>query len=145
MSMKIRLVMLGRTRNAELRAFIEDYLHRITAYADVELTELRESSPAAMRKLKIPANTKCVFLDAGGKEFTSHEFANWIGRLRDSGTRELAFFCGAAAGFPNGLQRNGDLRISLSHLTMPHELARVVLVEQIYRAFATLAGHPYPK
>ncbi len=145
MGMKIRLVMLGRTQNAEVRGLVDEYLRRIRAYADAEVTELRDASPAAVRKFKMPANATGVFLDADGKEFTSREFANWMAKLRDSGTRELAFFCGAAEGFPDEMRRHGDLRISLSRLTMPHELARAVLAEQIYRAFATLAGHPYPK
>jgi len=145
MSMKIRVVMLGRTRNAEMRALADEYLKRIQKYAEIEVNELRDGSAAALRKFKMPANANCVFLDAGGKEFTSQEFANWIGKLRDSGARELVFFCGAAEGFPEELKSSRGFGISLSRLTMPHELARVTLVEQIYRAFAMLAGHPYPK
>lgn len=145
MSMKIRVVMLGRTRNAEVRALAEEYLKRIHNYAEVEVNELRDGSAAALRKFKMAANATCVFLDANGKEFTSREFASWMGKLRDGGTRELVFFCGAADGFPEELRRNKGLGVSLSRLTMPHELARVVLLEQIYRAFAMLAGHPYPK
>ncbi|HEU5409632.1 MAG TPA: 23S rRNA (pseudouridine(1915)-N(3))-methyltransferase RlmH [Candidatus Acidoferrales bacterium] len=145
MSMKIRMVMLGRTRNAEMRTLEEEYLKRIRNYAEVEVSQLRDGSAAAMRKFKLPVNATSVFLDANGKEFTSREFANWMGKLRDGGTRELVFFCGAAEGFPAELKSNKGLGISLSRLTMPHELARVVLLEQIYRAFAMLAGHPYPR
>ena len=145
MSMKIRVVMLGRTRNAEMRALAEEYLRRIQKYAEIEVNELRDGSATALRKFKMPANANRVFLDAGGKEFTSQEFANWIGKLRDGGTRELVFFCGAAEGFPEELKSSKAFGISLSRLTMPHELARVALLEQIYRAFAMLTGHPYPK
>jgi 23S rRNA (pseudouridine1915-N3)-methyltransferase len=145
MSMKIGVVMLGRTRNAEMRTLAEEYLKRIRNYAEIEVNELREGSAAALRKFKMPANATSVFLDASGKEFTSQEFANWIRKLRDGGARELVFFCGAAEGFPEELKSNKGVGISLSRLTMPHELARVVLLEQIYRAFAILAGHPYPK
>lgn len=145
MSMKIRVVMLGRTRNAEMRALAEEYLKRLQNYAEVEVSELRDGSAAALRKFKMSANATSVFLDATGKEFTSQEFARWIGKLRDGGTRELVFFCGAAEGFPAELRGNKGIGISLSRLTMPHELARVALLEQIYRAFAILAGHPYPK
>jgi len=145
MSMKIRVVMLGRTRNAEMRTLAEEYLKRIRNYAEIEVNELRDGSAAALRKFKMPANAPSVFLDASGKEFTSQEFANWIRKLRDGGTRELVFFCGAAEGFPEELKSNKGVGISLSRLTMPHELARVALLEQIYRVFAILAGHPYPK
>ena len=65
--------------------------------------------------------------------------------LRDRGTRELVFLCGDAEGFPAELRSSAKQKISLSTLTMPHEFARVILAEQIYRAFAILAGHPYPK
>jgi 23S rRNA (pseudouridine1915-N3)-methyltransferase len=105
---------------------------------------LRDASPAALRKLKIGAGATTVLLDAAGKQFTSQQFARWLGDLRDRGTRELVFLCGDAEGFPVAL-RAAKHKISLSTLTMPHEFARVVLAEQIYRAFAILAGHPYPK
>jgi 23S rRNA (pseudouridine1915-N3)-methyltransferase len=65
--------------------------------------------------------------------------------LRDRGSREIVFLCGDAAGFPDDLRALAKHKLSLSTLTMPHEFARVVLAEQIYRAFAILAGHPYPK
>ncbi|HEV2489440.1 MAG TPA: 23S rRNA (pseudouridine(1915)-N(3))-methyltransferase RlmH [Candidatus Acidoferrales bacterium] len=143
--MKIRVILLGRTRRAEIRALMDDYLGRIRHYAEIEITEVREGSDAALRKLKIEPSATTVLLDAAGKQFTSAEFARWLGDSRDRGTRELVFLCGDAEGFPDALQRSAKHRLSLSTLTMPHELARVVLVEQIYRAFAILAGHPYPK
>jgi 23S rRNA (pseudouridine1915-N3)-methyltransferase len=143
--MKIRLVMLGKTRREEIRALLDDYAARIRHYAGIEIAELRDSSPAALRKLKIEPGAVVVLLDAAGKQFTSEQFAHWLGGLRDRGTRELVFLCGDAAGFPPDLRASAKHKISLSTLTMPHEFARVVLAEQIYRAFAILAGHPYPK
>ena len=143
--MKIRLIMLGRTRRAEVRALVDDYLGRIRHYAEIEITELREASDSSLRKLKLEPSATIVLLDAVGKQFTSEEFARWLGELRDRGARELVFLCGDAAGFPESLRRTARQRLSLSTLTMPHEFARVVLAEQIYRAFAILAGHPYPK
>jgi 23S rRNA (pseudouridine1915-N3)-methyltransferase len=86
-----------------------------------------------------------VLLDADGKQFTSSQFARWLGDLRDRGARELVFLCGDAEGFPEDVRNTARQKISLSTLTMPHEFARVVLAEQIYRAFAILSGHPYPK
>lgn len=143
--MKIRVILLGRTRRAEIRALVDDYLTRIRHYAEVEVTEVREGSDAALQKLKLEPGATTVLLDAAGKQFTSTEFARWLGDLRDRGTRELVFLCGDAEGFPEALRREAKQKLSLSTLTMPHEFARVVLLEQIYRAFATLAGHPYPK
>jgi 23S rRNA (pseudouridine1915-N3)-methyltransferase len=127
--MKICLVMLGKTRH----------------YGEIEISELRDASPAALRKLKLASSAALVLLDAAGKQLTSQQFARWLGELRDRGTRELVFLCGDAEGFPDDLRARAKQKISLSTLTMPHEFARVVLAEQIYRAFAILAGHPYPK
>jgi len=143
--MRIRLVMLGKTRREEIRALVDDYVARIRRYAEIEIQGLRDGSPAALKKLKLEPSATLVALDAAGKQFTSQEFARWLGQLRDRGARELIFLCGDAEGFPPDLLASTRHRISLSPLTMPHEFARVVLAEQIYRAFAILAGHPYPK
>jgi 23S rRNA (pseudouridine1915-N3)-methyltransferase len=143
--MNIRLVMLGKTRREEIRTLLDDYIRRIRHYAEVEVNELRDATPAALRKLKIDPGARVVLLDADGKQFTSRQFAHWLGDLRDRGAREVLFLCGDAKGFPSELRTRATQRISLSTLTMPHEFARVVLAEQIYRAFAILAGHPYPK
>jgi 23S rRNA (pseudouridine1915-N3)-methyltransferase len=143
--MKIRLIMLGKTRREEARMLVADYAGRIKHYAEIEILELRDAGPAALRKLKIDPTAVVVLLDAVGKQFTSQQFASWLGDLRDRGTREVVFLCGDADGFPDDLRARARHRISLSTLTMPHEFARVLLAEQIYRAFAILAGHPYPK
>jgi 23S rRNA (pseudouridine1915-N3)-methyltransferase len=143
--MKIRLIMLGKTRREELRVLLNDYASRIRHYAEIEISELRESNSAAFRKLKFEPASTVVLLDATGKQFTSEQFARWLGDLRDRGVREIVFLCGDADGFPPELRNSAKQKISLSTLTMPHEFARVVLAEQIYRGFAILAGHPYPK
>jgi 23S rRNA (pseudouridine1915-N3)-methyltransferase len=143
--MKIRLIMLGKTRNASLRALVDDYVRRTQHYAPVEIVELRDTTAAAMRKLKIDTASTIVLLDAGGKQFTSSQFAQWVGQSRDRGTREIIFLCGDASGFPEEFRAAAKQKISLTTLTMPHEFARVLLAEQIYRAFTILAGHPYPR
>ncbi len=143
--MKIRLVMLGKTRRPEIRALLDDYLARIGRFADVQLTELREDSAASLRKLALDSAATVVLLDDAGKPQTSAQFAKWLGETRDHGTREVVFLCGGAAGFPDTLRRRASQKLSLSSLTFSHELARAMLAEQLYRAFAILAGHPYPK
>jgi len=143
--MRIRLILLGKTRRAEFRALLDDYTARIRHYAEIEIHELREATPAALRKLKLDSAATLVLLDADGRQFTSAQFARWLGDLRERGTRELAFLCGDAEGFPPALRDAARQKISLATLTMPHELARVVLAEQLYRAFTILAGHPYSK
>jgi 23S rRNA (pseudouridine1915-N3)-methyltransferase len=143
--MKLRFIMLGKTRREQARALVDDYVRRIGHYAETEVTELREATPAALRKLKIDPAATLVLLDAAGKQLTSEQFAKWLGDFRDRGVRELIFLCGDAAGFPEELRAAAKQKLSLSTLTMPHEFARVLLTEQVYRAFAILAGHPYPK
>jgi 23S rRNA (pseudouridine1915-N3)-methyltransferase len=143
--MKIHLIMLGKTRRPEIRVLMDDYVARIGRFADVQLTELREDSAASVRKLALDSATTVVLLDDAGKPQSSAQFAKWMGELRDRGTREIAFLCGGAEGFPEVLRRRATQKLSLSPLTFSHELARVMLAEQLYRAFAILAGHPYPK
>jgi 23S rRNA (pseudouridine1915-N3)-methyltransferase len=143
--MKIHLVMLGKTRRPEIRALMGDYVARIERFADVQLTELREDSAASLRKLALDSAATVVLLDDAGKPQTSAQFAKWLGETRDRGAREIVFLCGGADGFPEALRRRATLKFSLSSLTFSHELARAMLAEQLYRAFAILAGHPYPK
>lgn len=143
--MRIQLLFLGKTRRPEVRALVDDYVGRIRRYAEVEVRELRPESAASAKRLDTSATGTVVLLDAAGRKFSSEQFAEWIRSCRDRGEREVVFLCGAAEGFPDVLARRASLRISLSPLTFSHELARVMLAEQIYRAFAILSGHPYPK
>ncbi len=136
--------MLGKMRRTELRALLDDYLTRMRHYAEIRTIELRADS-AALRKLRLDPAATVVLLDAAGKQLTSAQFARWLAERRDKGARELVFLCGDAQGFPEALRRLASAKLSLSTLTLSHELARVVLAEQLYRAFASLAGHPYPK
>ncbi len=143
--MRIRLIFLGKTRRAEIRSLVEDYLSRIRRFAPIEAVELRECSAAAARKLEFEPGANVVLLDASGKALGSEQFAKWLGDLRDRGARELVFLCGDAEGFPEAMRRRATAKLSLSPLTFSHELARAMLAEQLYRAFTILAGHPYAK
>jgi 23S rRNA (pseudouridine1915-N3)-methyltransferase len=142
--MKIRLLMLGKTRRAELRAGIDDYVKRISHSCPIEVQELR-SADAVLKQLDVNRAATSVLLDAGGKAHDSDSFAKWLGTQRDTGTRELVFVCGDADGFPGELRERVRQKISLSPMTYSHELARVMLLEQLYRAFAILSGSPYPR
>jgi len=142
--MKIRLLMLGKTRRPELRALLDDYAKRISRHSPIEITEIRDES-AALKRLDADRAATVVLLDAGGKNLDSNALAKWLAELRDRGTRELIFLCGDSNGFPDSLRRRANQKLSLSAMTFSHELARVMLAEQLYRAFAILAGSPYPK
>ena len=142
--MRLKLVMLGKTRRPELRAIIDDYVKRISRYAPIEVIELRESE-AALKKFAFDQPSTIVLLDDAGKTLDSKAFAKWLGEHRDRSTRQLIFVCGAADGFPEHIRCQAQQRLSLSTMTYSHELARVMLAEQLYRAFAILAGSAYPK
>jgi 23S rRNA (pseudouridine1915-N3)-methyltransferase len=142
--MKIRLLMLGKTRRPEMNAVLADYVKRISRYCPMEITEVRDAE-AAVKRLDAGGAATMLLLDAGGKVFDSTAFAKWIGEQRDRGAREIIFVCGDAEGFPDVLRERVKQKISLSAMTYSHELARVMLAEQIYRAFAILSGSPYPK
>jgi 23S rRNA (pseudouridine1915-N3)-methyltransferase len=142
--MKIRLLMLGKMRRPELVAILDDYVKRIRRVCPIEITEVRHSE-AALKKLDADRAATALLLDAAGKAYDSNAFAKWLGEQRDRGTREAIFVCGDAEGFPEELRERVKQRISLSNMTYSHELARVMLAEQIYRAIAILSGSPYPK
>ena len=142
--MKIRLLMLGKTRRPEMRILLDDYAKRISRSCPIEITEVRDGD-AVIKRLDADRAATVVLLDAAGKSLDSNAFAKWLGEHRDRGTRELIFLCGDADGFPDDLRQRAHQKLSLSAMIFSHELARVMLIEQLYRAFAILSGSPYPK
>jgi 23S rRNA (pseudouridine1915-N3)-methyltransferase len=142
--MRIRLLMLGKTRRAELRAVFDDYIKRIGRSSPVEVNEVRDAD-AALKRLDADRAATAILLDAGGKSLDSESLARFLAEQRDRGTREIIFVCGDADGFPEPLRKRVVQKLSLSSMTYSHELARVMLAEQLYRAFAILSGSPYPK
>lgn len=141
--MKIRLIMLSKTRRPEMQALLDDYLKRVRRFTPIESVEIKHAS--ALERIKTEPSSVWVLLDPAGRKFESEPFARWLADLRDGGARDVTFLCGDAEGFPDAWRERARERLSLGPLTLSHELARVVLAEQLYRAFAILAGHPYPK
>ena len=142
--MRLRLLMLGKTRRPELRGVFDDYIKRISHATSIEVNEVRDAE-AAIQRLDADRAATALLLDAGGKPQSSEALARWLGEQRDRGTREIIFVCGDADGFPDSLRKRVTQKLSLSPMTYSHELARVMLAEQLYRAFAILSGSPYPK
>jgi 23S rRNA (pseudouridine1915-N3)-methyltransferase len=142
--MRIQLLMLGKTHRPEINAVLSDYIKRISRSCAIEITEVRDGE-AAIKKLDGDRAAVALLLDAGGKVHDSTACAKWLGELRDRGTRETIFVCGDADGFTDALRERVKQKLSLSAMTYSHELARLMLAEQIYRAFAILSGSPYPK
>jgi len=142
--MRLRLILLGKTRRPELRAVFDDYIKRVGRSCPVEVNEVRDGD-AAIKKLDAERATIAFLLDASGKLQDSESLACWLGEQRDRGTREVVFLCGDADGFSEPLRKRVTQKLSLSPMTYSHELARVMLAEQLYRALAVLSGSPYPK
>ncbi|HZC65910.1 MAG TPA: 23S rRNA (pseudouridine(1915)-N(3))-methyltransferase RlmH [Candidatus Dormibacteraeota bacterium] len=142
--MRICLLLLGKTRRPQLREVFEDYIKRISHHAPVEVLEVRNVK-SALQKLDADRAAEVILLDATGRPLDSDKFAKWLAEFRDRGQREIIFLCGDADGFPPELRSRAGQNLSLSAMTFSHELARVMLAEQLYRAFAILSGSPYPK
>jgi 23S rRNA (pseudouridine1915-N3)-methyltransferase len=142
--MKICLLMMGKTRRPEMVSALDDYAKRISRSCEIEIVEARDAA-AMLKRLDSNRAAVSVLLDAGGKAYDSAAFAKWLAEQRDRGIREVLFVCGDADGFPDSLREHVKQKFSLSAMTYSHELARVMLAEQIYRAFAILSGSPYPR
>jgi 23S rRNA (pseudouridine1915-N3)-methyltransferase len=140
-SVRVFLYFVGKARDAHANAMAEEYFQRARRYAACEMAGIKPGRSDPWRKH--PAATK-ILLDAGGKQLDSAGFAGLISRAERE-ARDLVFLVGGADGAPAGWRSRADLVLSLSAMTWPHELARVLLAEQIYRAFALLRGHPYPR
>ena len=153
--MRVRVIWPGKTRNAHFRALINDYLKRLTHFVRCEITELRETrgservtsidkdSKRISDALRVGAIT--VLLDPDGNEWSSRELAAQIERWENSGIKEVAFIVGGPNGVSPELSSRADKRWSLSRLTLTHEMARVLLFEQLYRAHTIIQGLPYQK
>jgi 23S rRNA (pseudouridine1915-N3)-methyltransferase len=121
------------------------YLERLPQYIQIEAKGFRSEGSFLETIDKLRARTApiLVLLDSRGKAFSSEEFAGWIGRQRDGGSQNLIFAIGPSDGWSHTARAQAGLLLSFGPMTLPHELARVVLIEQVYRAFTILANHPY--
>jgi len=142
----VHVVAVGKIKERGLRELIDDYVKRIGRYATFHEVELKDAAPdeveERMRKA-IPARSRVFALEVLGKELSSHDLAQRVGRAEDTSIMHLVFLIGGSYGLPPAVSRDADEQISLSKLTLPHRLARLVLVEQVYRAFTILRGEPY--
>jgi 23S rRNA (pseudouridine1915-N3)-methyltransferase len=138
---KIFLYFIGRPKDPHTSAVAEDFLGRAARYAPCEMREIR---PERVDLQARHPTARKIFCDPAGKSMDSAAFAAMIAKAEMEG-RDLLFLIGGHDGLPQGWGARADLLLSLSAMTFPHELARAMLAEQIYRAFATLRGHPYPR
>lgn len=139
------LAVATREKNETAAALAAQYEQRLRQYTECS-SQLVPTEARLFEKADTPAGRTrpvLVLLDARGRSMSSDELAAWIGRMRDTGTQHLQFAIGPADGWSKESRERANLLISFGPMTFPHELARVMLVEQLYRAFTILAGHPY--
>jgi 23S rRNA (pseudouridine1915-N3)-methyltransferase len=147
--MKITLIAISPRRNrakSDLTDKLQsDYLSRTSnlILCDSQLFETESAFLQWLDRQVARTPAYLVLLDSRGKQFSSEELAQAIGKLRDSGTQRLVFAIGPADGWSESARSRANLLLSFGRITLPHQLARVVLAEQVYRAFTILAGHPY--
>jgi len=141
---KLRVAWIGKTKEAAIASLSAEYVKRIARYNPIETSELT-GEPALSKIFEKPGRTApvLVLLDARGRQFTSEEFAEFLRDQQDRGTQELIFAVGPADGWTAESLNRADLRLSFGKMILAHELARIVLLEQIYRGFTILKGHPY--
>lgn len=139
--MKIYLYYIGRPKDPHTNAVAEDFLGRAARYAPAEMREIRPERVDLWGK---HPSARKILLDPAGKPMNSAAFTGLVAKAEIE-SRDLVFVIGGHDGLPEGWAQRADLLLSLSPMTFPHELARAMLAEQIYRAFATLRGHPYPR
>ena len=152
--MRIRIVCVGRLKERHWRDAGDEYLKRLQPYARVEVIEVpdRDVTADEARALSVeadgvlqalPASSVVTALDIGGAARSSEQLAAWLEGLATAGQSSVTFVIGGAAGLHQRVLDRVDERLSLGPLTLPHQLARVVLLEQLYRAFRIIRGEPY--
>jgi 23S rRNA (pseudouridine1915-N3)-methyltransferase len=151
--MKLSFLSVGKDRSGLFAPGVHEYLGRLAHTVKVEVLELPASRAQGLRARdeeaqavlsRLSARDVLVALDEGGKPFSSVELATWLGRQRAS-ARDVAFVVGGDEGLGEAVRERAALVLSLSRMTLPHRLARLVLTEQVYRAFTILGGEPYHK
>ncbi|MDQ3110721.1 MAG: 23S rRNA (pseudouridine(1915)-N(3))-methyltransferase RlmH [Bacteroidota bacterium] len=154
--MKITLLLTGKTEDTWIKAGFEQYLKRLEHYCTLEVIELPALKQAGklsvaeqnkvegeLQLAKISASDKLVLLDEKGKEFSSTGLSSWIGKQQSAGHKRMVFLVGGPFGFSDKVYARANERISLSQMTFSHQMVRVILAEQLYRAYTIIKGEKY--
>jgi 23S rRNA (pseudouridine1915-N3)-methyltransferase len=154
--MLIKLVWIGKTRDERLRALANEYAGRLRQFVNCVIVEVRDAvrtkqfdaesrrvAEAAEICRRLPARSRWVSLDEKGRALSSKQLADWISGEEQRGTREIAFIIGGPDGLAAEVLDRSQLKLSLGPMTWTHELCRVLLAEQLYRAYCILRNHPY--
>jgi 23S rRNA (pseudouridine1915-N3)-methyltransferase len=150
--MKFRFVWVGKTKDKHWKALQEEYLGRLSHFVRCEITEVRESARNDTKEIEgkrildllNPKNFVCL-LESSGKTLGSEDLAAEIEKWQMRGLKEVTFIIGGADGVSRGIREIADFRLSLSFMTFTHDMARVILLEQLYRTFTIIKGFPYQR
>ncbi len=141
--MKLKVAWIGRTKDPAIQALRDEYTKRISRYMQVETQDFQSEEALLKWVDKVTPRPFFVALDSRGKQLSSEELAEFVGKHQDRGTQVMLFAIGPADGFSEAAIKASQFQLSMGRMTLAHELALVVLVEQIYRSFTILKGHPY--
>jgi 23S rRNA (pseudouridine1915-N3)-methyltransferase len=150
--MKFKLVWVGKTRDKNYKALQEEYLRRLSHFVNTEIVEVRDAAESGGKEIEgqrileklNPMSTVCL-LDVGGKTLSSEQLAAELEKWQNRGVKEVTFVIGGADGVSEKVALKADFRLSLSFMTFTHEMARVILLEQLYRSYTIIRGFPYQK
>lgn len=160
-SMEIKIIVVGKLKEKYLKDGIAEYLKRLKSYANLKIIEIKDEaasqtlSDAEIEQIKVvegkriieklPDRARVIALDLKGKQLTSEDFAEEINETMTYGTSQIAYIIGGSHGLSQEVLQKTDLKISFGKMTYPHQLMRLILVEQIYRAFKIIRNEPYHK
>jgi 23S rRNA (pseudouridine1915-N3)-methyltransferase len=150
--MKFRFVWIGKTKDKNWKALQDEYLKRLSHFVKCEISEIKDSAKHEGAEIEgkrilemLNPKTFAVLLDVSGKSIGSHQLSAEIDRWQNVGHKEITFIIGGFGGVSEAIRERADYLLSLSFLTFTHEMARVVLLEQLYRGYSILKGFPYQK
>ena len=153
--MKLRVIWIGKTKDAGLAALTSDLLKRLQRFVPVEITEIKDPRTGDDRRqlaaeeekllAALDSNDRVIVLDVAGQAWTSRQLATFVGKHLDNDPRRLTFVIGGYGGLTQPVKTRAEKLWSLSPLTFTHEMTRVIVVEQLYRAMCILKNHPYSK
>lgn len=146
--MKFQFVWVGKTKDANWRALQEEYCQRLSHFVKFEITEIKDAAKETESKRILENVNQSSFvclLDVKGRSLSSPDLAKEIEKWQNRGLKEITFIIGGAEGVASEVVEKANFSLSLSFLTFTHDMARVVLLEQLYRAFTIIKGFPYQK